>query len=123
MEASKFLPEGDPQPPNVVVLVEKVPDAEPIYHFFVDGQSLSDVGATREYPDDNGLVTYNFFNEYKQFAAADLIVKNGMMFLEWFGPEGDHRPPAYMDLLPHLVDAAVYADYGVSPFDEAYPLH
>ena len=121
MEASKFLPEGDPRPPDVVVLVEQVEDDEPIYHFFVDGQSINDVGATKEYSSD-GLVTYNFFNDYKQFAAADLMVANGAMSLDWFGPEGDHRPQEYLDLLPHLVDAAIYADYGASPFDETYPL-
>ena len=121
MEASKFLAEGDPRPPDVVVLVEQVEDDEPVYHFFVDGQPINDVGATKEYSSD-GLVTYNFFNDYKQFAAADLMVANGAMSLDWFGPEGDHHPQEYLDLLPHLVDAAIYADYGASPFDETYPL-
>jgi hypothetical protein len=114
MEASKHFAEGDPLPPDVVVLVEPVENELPIYHFFVDGQPVNDVGATRELSDD-GLITYNFFNDYKQFAAADLIEVNGTMSLDWLGLEGDHRPQAYLDLLPRLVDAAVYADYGVLP--------
>lgn len=119
MEASKFFPEDDPQIPNVVALVEQVEDAEPIYHFFVDGRNILDVGATREFSDD-GLITYNFYNDYKQFAAADLIEANGAMCLDWAGPEGDHRPQLYMELLPYLVDAAVFADYGVMPSEGRY---
>src|SRR5690242_12384573 len=123
MEASKFLGESNPRTPNVVALVDHVDQGEPIYHFSVDGRPIIDVGATRE-NSDNGLITYNFFNDYKPFAAADLIEVNGAMCLEWFGQEGDHYPEEYLKLLPQLVEAAVYADYGVQPFgDGAYRLH
>jgi hypothetical protein len=119
MEASKHFAEGDPLSPDVVVLVEPVENELPIYHFFVDGRAVQDVGATRELSED-GLITYNFFNDYRQFGAADLIEVNGTMNLDWLGPEGDHRPQIYLDLLPHLVDAAVYADYGVHPAEWRY---
>lgn len=129
MEASKFFADGDPGSsegssctPDVVALVEQIDGAEPIYHFFVDGRSIYDVGATREVS-DSGLVTYNFFNDYQQFAAVDLFKDREGMYVDWFGPEGDHRPQNYLDILPNLIDAAVYADFGVATIYDTYPLH
>lgn len=118
MEASKFFSEIGLQKPEVTVLREPVEDGEPIYYFFVDGELRRDVGVVREETSEDNF-TYNFFNDYKLYAGADVLVVDDRAYLEWIGQDGDYEPQDLLKILPSFVYAVVKNDFACNIIDES----
>lgn len=85
MEASRILPEGEPEVPQITLLRDMLPDGKNVYHFYVDGQESS-VTLTREEAEmDQHVETYKFNFYGWQFGEADVYHSEEGAAVEWLG--------------------------------------
>jgi hypothetical protein len=117
MEASRFLPETEPIPPNIVCLKEYSQDKEPIYHFWQDGQETLLTMQRSPFDQNKRECTYSLVFADWSFAIADIHVGQDEASIDFQAPKdelgGDARQEAAR-LLPGSIDflkAAVLSDF------------
>lgn len=118
MEASRFLPEIEPVPSNIVCRQEYFDGQDqPIYHFWKDGQKALLTMKRAPFDENQRVCTYEFVFSGWPFAHADVHVGKNEASIDYQGPldrlSGQERLEADR-LLPGSIEylkAAVLSDF------------
>jgi hypothetical protein len=89
MEASRFLPDGEPDVPQFTLLRELLDDGTVIHHFYLDGQDTYTIMAREQLDDTGSDFTYHLRFYGWEFAAADVHTEPQAACIEWQGIADD----------------------------------